>query len=99
MVNIRARSIFSPSVLFLVFLSGSTAGASAETAAAAPGFWDPGLRLERPDLSRIRAIRFLTSDDYPPLNFALEDGTLRGFNVEIARSASPARFRRGAGTR
>jgi len=51
-----------------------------------PSFWDPGLRLERPDLSGLRAIRFLTSDDYPPLNFALDDGTLTGFNVEIARA-------------
>ena len=34
----------------------------------------------------MRAIRFLTSDDYPPLNFALADGTLTGFNVEIARA-------------
>ena len=31
-------------------------------------------------------IRFLTADDYPPLNFALDDGTLAGFNVEIARA-------------
>jgi polar amino acid transport system substrate-binding protein len=44
------------------------------------------LRLERPDLSNLRAIRFLTDDDYPPLDFALTDGTLRGFNVEIARA-------------
>jgi polar amino acid transport system substrate-binding protein len=53
---------------------------------AAPSFWDPALRLERPDLSGVRAIRFLTADDYPPLNFDLADGTLAGFNVEIARA-------------
>ena len=51
-----------------------------------PSFWDPGLRPERPDLSGVRAIRFLTADDYPPLNFALDAGTLAGFNVEIARA-------------
>ena len=34
----------------------------------------------------MRAIRFLTEDDYPPMNFALADGTLTGFNVEIARA-------------
>ena len=51
-----------------------------------PSFWDPALRLDRPDLSGLRAIRFLTADDYPPLNFALADGTLTGFNVEIARA-------------
>jgi polar amino acid transport system substrate-binding protein len=51
-----------------------------------PSFSDPALRPERPDLSGMRAIRFLTADDYPPLNFALDDGTLAGFNVEIARA-------------
>jgi polar amino acid transport system substrate-binding protein len=51
-----------------------------------PSFWDPALRLERPDLAGLRVIRFLTADDYPPLNFALPDGSLAGFNVEIARS-------------
>ena len=52
----------------------------------APSFWDPALHLERPDISALRAIRFLTDDDYPPLNFARSDGTLAGFNVEIARA-------------
>ena len=51
-----------------------------------PSFWDPALHLERPDISGLRAIRFLTDDDYPPLNFARSDGTLAGFNVEIARA-------------
>jgi polar amino acid transport system substrate-binding protein len=51
-----------------------------------PSFSDPALRPERPDLSGMRAIRFLTADDYPPLNFALDDGTLVGFNVEVARA-------------
>src|SRR5476649_1697366 len=57
-----------------------------EPAIATPSFWDPGLRLERPDLSGLRAIRFLTDDDYPPLDFALADGSLAGFNVDIARA-------------
>jgi polar amino acid transport system substrate-binding protein len=34
----------------------------------------------------LRAIRFLTADDYPPLDFARADGSLSGFNVEIARA-------------
>src|SRR5690349_11300519 len=33
---------------------------------AVPGFWDPRRRPERPDLSRITIIRFLTEIDYPP---------------------------------
>jgi polar amino acid transport system substrate-binding protein len=62
---------------------GSVAAAPRD---GAPSFWDPGLHSDRPDLSALRAIRFLTDDDYPPLNFALADGSLTGFNVEIARA-------------
>lgn len=72
-------------VVFCAFLS-ATARCASTPPVGAPSFWDPALRLERPDLSSLRAIRFLTDDDYPPLNFALADGTLMGFNVEIARA-------------
>jgi polar amino acid transport system substrate-binding protein len=52
---------------------------------AVPGFWDPRRRPERPDLSRISVIRFLTETDYPPFDFAGPDGQPAGFNVELAR--------------
>ncbi|HXW20767.1 MAG TPA: transporter substrate-binding domain-containing protein [Roseiarcus sp.] len=54
--------------------------------ASAPSLWDPDSQPARPDLAGIRAIRFLTDDDYPPLNFALPDGSLVGFNIDIARA-------------
>jgi polar amino acid transport system substrate-binding protein len=50
-----------------------------------PGFWDPRRRPERPDLSRITVIRFLTEIDYPPFNYAGPDGNPAGFNVDLAR--------------
>ena len=50
-----------------------------------PGFWDPRRRPERPDISRIPQIRFLTEFDYPPFNYAGPDGNPAGFNVELAR--------------
>ena len=50
-----------------------------------PGFWDPRRRPERPDLSRLNVIRFLTEIDYPPFNFAGPDGNPQGFNVDLAR--------------
>jgi polar amino acid transport system substrate-binding protein len=53
---------------------------------AVPGFWDPRRRPERPDLSRISVIRFLTETDYPPFNFTGADGNPAGFNVDLARS-------------
>lgn len=72
--------------LLTAALGFGLAGAAAGPRYGAPSFWDPGLHLERPDLSGVRAIRFLTDDDYPPLNFALADGSLTGFNVDIARA-------------
>jgi len=50
-----------------------------------PGFWDPRRRPERPDLSRLSVVRFLTEIDYPPFNFAGPDGHPQGFNVDLAR--------------
>ncbi len=61
--------------------------------AAAPGaraepprLWDPGYRTVLPDLSGVGRLRFLTSLDFPPFNFA--DATRRptGFNVDLARA-------------
>jgi polar amino acid transport system substrate-binding protein len=51
-----------------------------------PNFWDPNRRPERPDLTRINAIRFLTEEDYPPFNFRGPDGQPIGFNVDLARA-------------
>jgi polar amino acid transport system substrate-binding protein len=50
-----------------------------------PGFWDPRRRPEKPDLSRVSVIRFLTETDYPPFNYAGPDGNPQGFNVDLAR--------------
>ena len=52
---------------------------------AVPGFWDPRRRPERPDLTRINGIRFLTEIDYPPFNYAGPDGQPAGLNVDLAR--------------
>jgi len=50
-----------------------------------PGFWDPKRRPERPDMSRLSQIRFMTETDYPPFNYANQDGHPVGFNVDLAR--------------
>ena len=58
---------------------------SVQAPVSVPGFWDPRRRPERPDISRIPQIRFLTEFDYPPFNYAGPDGNPAGFNVELAR--------------
>lgn len=75
-------------VLGQVFAAVAPAAAqdgAKEPRVAVPGFWDPRRRPERPDLSRIQAIRFLTEMDYPPFDYAGPDGNPAGFNVDLAR--------------
>lgn len=57
----------------------------AQVAVAVPGFWDPRRRPERPDLTRITSVRFLTEVDYPPFDFPGPDGNPAGFNIDLAR--------------
>jgi polar amino acid transport system substrate-binding protein len=59
--------------------------AAAPRPVVVPGFWDPRRRPERPDLSHLQSIRFLTDLDYPPFDFAGPDGNPAGFNVDLAR--------------
>lgn len=86
-VNFAVRAIVLCAAMIVMppLLVGTTLGATIDPVRV-PSLADPALRLDKPDLTGIRAIRFLTSDDYFPLDFALSDGTLTGFNVEIARA-------------
>lgn len=59
--------------------------ARAGTAVSPPSFFDPHRQLQKPDLYRLREIRFLTEDDFPPFNFLQADGQLAGYNVDLAR--------------
>ena len=65
--------------------TGAAKIGAAQPRVAVPGFWDPRRRPERPDLSRIQSIRFLTEIDYPPFDYAGPDGNPAGFNVDLAR--------------
>jgi polar amino acid transport system substrate-binding protein len=56
-----------------------------DPAVQVPGFWDPRRRPERPDMSRVNVIRFVTEVDYPPFNFPGPDGHPQGLNVDLAR--------------
>jgi len=66
-------------------LAAAANEAAAQRTVVLPGFWDPRRRPERPDLSRIQTIRFLTDVDYPPFNYVGADGNPAGFNVDLAR--------------
>lgn len=78
-------------IMPLICAANFSAARAQQTNAAAPvvfvpNFWDPQRRLERPDLAGLRAIRFITDDEYPPFAFQGADGALAGFNVDLARA-------------
>ncbi len=92
------RMLIRPTLIGIVACAGLAAVAGARpalaqaaganrptTPAVVPGFWDPRRRPERPDLSRLTSIRFMTEVDYPPFDFAGPDGNPVGFNVDLAR--------------
>jgi polar amino acid transport system substrate-binding protein len=87
---LRRLALRLPVLLVLMAPLFAVAPAPAELAGAdpgvrVPGFWDPRRRPEKPDLSRLSVIRFLTETDYPPFNYAGPDGNPQGFNVDLAR--------------
>lgn len=72
--------------LFCAFFIWSLQPLQAGSGPFIPSFWDPNHRLAKPDLSTLHSLRFLTEDEYPPFHFALPDGTLSGFDVDLARA-------------
>ena len=79
------RLAVAPRLVLALALAATITPAGAQNDIA-PGFWDPGRRVEKPDTSNLRQLRFITEDDYPPFDFTAPDGGLMGFNVELARA-------------
>jgi len=87
--HLLVQASFARRTLPLLFAAALAAFACAPRAPAqegVPSLWDPNRRLAKPDLGATRQLRFVTEDDYPPFNFALPDGRLAGFNVDLARA-------------
>src|SRR5262245_21178276 len=83
--RIRLRTLLLAAACMIAPASPVLAQPGGDPAAGVPGFWDPRRRPERPDLTRISIIRFLTEIDYPPFNYPGADGNPAGFNVDLAR--------------
>lgn len=70
----------------LSFLAAPAVAADAPQKTFIPSLFDPAHYLPKPDLGAIKTIRFLTTDDFPPFHFALPDGSLAGFDIDLARA-------------
>jgi polar amino acid transport system substrate-binding protein len=66
---------------------GLGGGASAQDAPAPlSSQWREESLGPKPDWSWLVVLRFVTETDYPPFNYYDEDGTLTGFNIDLARA-------------
>ncbi len=86
---IRLAGLAACLILLAALLGGGPSSAQlagGDPGVRVPGFWDPRRRPERPDLTRLTVLRFLTEIDYPPFNFAGPDGHPHGFNVDLGRA-------------
>jgi polar amino acid transport system substrate-binding protein len=50
-----------------------------------PNFWDPNIRIPKPEGFKIDRLRFLTTTDFPPFNFIDRNKLLSGFHVDLSR--------------
>lgn len=70
--------------LALMAAADLSAGKAAEP--EIPQLWDVKERLQKPDLSQLQRLRFLTTTDFAPFNFLDANGRLSGFHVDLARA-------------
>jgi polar amino acid transport system substrate-binding protein len=84
----RAKCASAIAMIFNVFLASGCIGGAAHATDEVflPAFSDPHRRVEAPGPEAKQPLRFLTADDYPPFEFIDPEGTLTGFNVDIARA-------------
>jgi polar amino acid transport system substrate-binding protein len=81
MLRFASRGLFC-----LLLLAAAQGAALAQETAPAPSQWREETIGPRPDWSWLVVLRFVTETDYPPFNYRDEDGTLTGFNVDLARA-------------
>lgn len=80
-------------ILYRLFIAaliglGVLSGASAQSAnnPGLPHFFDSQERLDRPDVTTLTRLRFLTTVDFPPFNFIDQTGRLSGYNIDLLRA-------------
>ena len=73
-------------VALLALFCASGASAAEVARGRIPELFDPDHHVGQSDAVAVTTIRFLTTDDFPPFHFTLADGTLAGFDIDLARA-------------
>jgi polar amino acid transport system substrate-binding protein len=87
---LRRPGVVAASITALVLAAGPARAQGVGAAGSAPPVniplvIDPDRRIERRELPRNTALRFVTEEDFPPFNYIGRDGQLAGFNIDLAR--------------
>lgn len=73
------------SAILAAFLCAAPVFGQEPSTSNLPILFDSRERLPKPDLSSLVRLRFLTSVDFPPFNFADQSDKLAGFHVDLVR--------------
>jgi len=76
----------APQLLAFAFSLAALLGPAKAAEPQVPVLWDSKERLQKPDLSTLPRLRFLTTTDFPPFNFIDKSGRLSGFHIDLARA-------------
>lgn len=79
------RFLISPIAALAAMIAFQSPAPAQDTGAPAEEEDVRATKWPKPDLKDVDRIRFVTDSDYPPFNYLDEDGTLTGFNVDLAR--------------
>lgn len=71
--------------LLYIFFGAYSPVAQAGNVPSLPSLFDTRERIAKPDLSNVVRVRFLTTVDFPPLNFIDKSGKLIGFQIDLVR--------------
>lgn len=81
----RVRASIRGFVALLALCASLAAGEARGEPKELPLLFDSRERIAKPDLSSLARLRFLTTVDFPPLNFIDQSGKLSGFHVDLTR--------------
>ena len=83
--DFRGIALSGACALIMAACSAAALAADREDAPALPLLFDAREHLPLPDISGYPRIRFLTTADFPPFNFADQGERLSGFHVDLVR--------------